>query len=314
MDWTDRIGRRIKLRDLHILQAVAQCGSMAKAARHLAISQPVISKVVADLERELGRPVLDRDRHGAEPTIYGASLLKHGLAVFDELRQSVEEIEYLADPTKGELRIATHDVIAAGFLPAVIKSLHRRNPHLIIQVKLSVVADTLHRELRDRNVDLILGRVSTLFKERDLQAEALFNETTVIVAGRRNRWTRRRKIELADLIHERWVFPGVGSVAERIAAEMFLSSGLEIPRRRAVYAPMPVAAALVANGPYLANLPGSLVHFGGNHLQLKVLPLKVPVPSSPVGIVTLKRRTINPVAQLFIDHAREVAKPLAKTK
>ena len=312
MDWSDRIGRRIKLRDLHILQAVAQQGSMAKAARHLAISQPVVSKVIADLEREIGRPLLDRDRHGAEPTVYGAALLKHGLAAFDELRQSVEEIEYLADPTNGELRIATHDVMAAGFLPAVIKSLHRRHPHLTIHVKLSVVADTLYRELRDRNVDLILGRNLTPFMEEDLKAEVLFNETTVIVAGKRNRWTRRRKIELADLIHEPWVFPAAGSVAERIAADMFRSSGLEMPRRGAVCAPMPVVAALVANGPYLANLPGSLVHFGGNHLQVKVLPIKVPVPPSPVGIITLKRRTINPVAQLFIEHAREVAKPLAK--
>ena len=84
-----------------------------------------------------------------------------------------------------------------------------------------------------------------------------------------------------------------------------------MPRRGVLFAPMPVVAALVGNGPYLANLPGSLVHFGGNHLQVKVLPVKVPVSPSPVGIITLKRRTINPVAQLFIDHAREVAKTLA---
>lgn len=182
-----RIGRRIKLRDLHILQAVAQQGSMAKAARLLAVSQPVISKVIADLERELGRPLLDRDRHGAEPTIYGAALLKHGLAVFDELKQSIEEIEYLADPTKGELRIGTHDVIAAGFLPAVVKSLHRSHPNLVIHVKLSVVADALLRELRDRNVDLVLGRNLTQVAAEDLKTESLFNETNVIVAGRNNR-------------------------------------------------------------------------------------------------------------------------------
>jgi DNA-binding transcriptional LysR family regulator len=197
-------------------------------------------------------------------------------------------------------------------LPAVIKSLHRRHPYLIIHVKLSVVAETLYRELRDRNVDLILGRNLTSFGEEDLKAEVLFNETTVIVAGRQNRWTRRRKVELADLIHEQWVFPAAGSVAERIAAEMFQLSGLEMPRRGAIFAPMPVVAALVGNGPYLANLPGSLVYFGGNNLQIKALPLKVPVSPSPVGIITLKRRTLNPVAQLFIEHAREVAKPLAK--
>ena len=74
---------------------------------------------------------------------------------------------------------------------------------------------------------------------------------------------------------------------------------------------MPMHAALVANGPYLTTLPASLVRFGGNQLQVKVLPVKVRVPPSPVGIITLKRRTMNPVAQLFIEHAREVAKPLA---
>jgi DNA-binding transcriptional LysR family regulator len=310
MKWSDRIGRRIRLRDLHVLQAVVQQGSMAKAARHLAISQPVISKVISDLEREVGRRLLDRDRHGAEPTIFGAALLKHGRAVFDELRQSVEEIEYLADPTMGQVRLATHDVIAAGFLPAVIKSIHRRHPHLTIHAKLSVVADTLYAELRDRNVDLILGRNLTPVDE-DLKADVLFDETTVIVAGRRSQWARRRKIELAELVHARWVFPAVGSVAERIMAELFRAAGLDMPHQGVVCAPMPVVPGLVANGPYIANLPGSLVHFGSEHLQLKVLPIKVPVPHSPVAIVTLKRRTLNPVAQLFIEHARVVAKSLS---
>jgi len=312
MDWSDRIGRRIKLRDVHILQAVAQQGSIAKAARHLAISQPLISKVIADLERELGRPLLDRDRHGAEPTIYGASLLKHGLAAFDDLKQGVKEIEYLADPTAGELRIATNTVIAAGFVPAIIKALHRRHSKVTIHVKLSVVVDTLYRELRDRNVDLIVERITSPFEEQDLKAEVLFNEGTVIVAGRRNKWTRRRTIALAELIDEPWVFPAEGSVAAVIAAEMFKSSGLKIPRRGAVCAPMPVAAALVANGPYLASLPESLVRFGDNYLQVKVLPVKLPVAPSPVGIITLKRRTTSPVTLLFLEHARELAKTLAK--
>jgi DNA-binding transcriptional LysR family regulator len=314
MDWSSRIGRRVRLRDLHILQSVAERGSMAKAARHLAISQPVISKVIADLEREFGRPLLDRDRHGAEPTIYGAALLKHGLAAFDELRQSVKEIEYLGDPTTGELHVATNTVIAAGFLPAVIRSLHRRHPALTIHVKLSVVLDSLYRELRDRNVDMILERIPTQFTEKDLNAELLFNESTVIVAGKRNRWARRGRIQLADLIHEPWVFPAEGSPAAAVVADMFRAAGLEVPRRGVVCAPMPVAAALVADGPYLANWPGSLVRFNENKLSIKVLDIKVRVSPSPVGLITLKRRTINPVAQLFVEHAREVAKRLAKKK
>src|SRR6476659_9424933 len=107
MEWSERIGRRIRLRDLHILLAVVQCKSMGKAAEHLAVSKPVVSKVIAALEKVLGVRLLERDRHGAEPTIYGAALLKRGVAAFDELREGVKDIELLADPAAGELRIGS---------------------------------------------------------------------------------------------------------------------------------------------------------------------------------------------------------------
>ena len=311
MDWSDRIGRRIKLRDLHILQAVAQHGSMAKAARHLAVSQPVVSKVIADLERELGRPLLDRDRHGAEPTVYGAALLKHGLAVFDELRQSVKEIEYLADPTTGELRIATQSVMVAGFLPAVIRSLHRRHPNLTIHVTLSVAVDTLYRELRERNVDLILGRICRrLWKKTSTQTSCS---------------TTRSSSSLDEGIDGR-------VVARSSLSNSFTSPGCSRPmeapphslqRRcsgRAVYrcrieepSALPCRCRRLGRKRSLSVDPTRVAGTLWRQPPLgKGLTFKVPVSSSPVGIVTLKRRTINPVAQLFIDHAREVAKSLAK--
>src|SRR5262245_31221204 len=115
MEWSERIGRRLKLRDLHILLTVAQCRSIAKAADHLAVSQPVVSKVIADLERTLGVRLVDRDRHGAEPTIYGEALLKRGIVAFEELRQGVKDIEFLVDPTAGLLRIAAAVPSDAGF-------------------------------------------------------------------------------------------------------------------------------------------------------------------------------------------------------
>jgi DNA-binding transcriptional LysR family regulator len=76
--------------------AMAECGSMGKAAKQLAISQPVVSKVIANLERMLGAQLFDRNSHGVEPTHYGIALLKHGIAVFDDLKTSVDEIKFLA--------------------------------------------------------------------------------------------------------------------------------------------------------------------------------------------------------------------------
>jgi DNA-binding transcriptional LysR family regulator len=101
MDWTERIGSRIKLRDLHILLAVAEWGSMAEAAKRLAISQPVVSKAIADLERSIGVRLFDRTARGVEPTVFGRALLNRGIAVFDELRQSVQDVRFLRDSTSG---------------------------------------------------------------------------------------------------------------------------------------------------------------------------------------------------------------------
>src|ERR1043165_4876433 len=103
-DWGDRIGRRVKLRDLHILLAVAKLGSMGKAAAELAVSQPAISKAIADVEHAVGLRLLERGPRGIEPTMYGRALLKCGTAVFDELRQGVKELEFLTDPGAGEIR------------------------------------------------------------------------------------------------------------------------------------------------------------------------------------------------------------------
>src|SRR5262245_55093087 len=112
MRWNDRIGRRIKLSDLHILLAVAQSGSMAKAASQLAVSHPVVSRSISELEHTLGVRLLERNRQGIELTEYGRAMLDRGHAVFDELRQGVKDIEFLSDPTAGELRIGTTPPLA----------------------------------------------------------------------------------------------------------------------------------------------------------------------------------------------------------
>jgi DNA-binding transcriptional LysR family regulator len=102
IDWESQIGRRLKLRDLHVFQTVVQRGSMAKAAQQLGVSQPAVSEVIANLEHGLGVRLVDRSARGIEPTIYGATLLKRSVVAFDELKQSIKDIEFLSDPTAGE--------------------------------------------------------------------------------------------------------------------------------------------------------------------------------------------------------------------
>jgi DNA-binding transcriptional LysR family regulator len=312
MDWISRIGRRLKFRDLHILMVVAQSGTMARAAHTLAVSQPVVSKSISDIEHALGVKILDRSRHGIELNLYGQSLLKHSASVFDELRQCVEEIEFLNDPTVGELRIGCTEAMAAGLLPVIIKRLHRRHPRLTFRVTQAGSAAALYRELRDRNVDLILGRIMLPISDEALSADVLFDDPLMLIVGSRNRWARRRKIELAELMHEPWILPPVGTAAETMVEQVFRRFGLKLPQESAVCVSVPMHDSLLTDGPYIAMRPASIVWFGMKRHSVKTLPVKLPALPGPVAVVTCKGRTISPVAQLFVQCAREVVKPLAR--
>src|SRR5262245_40829456 len=125
LGWETMIGRRMRLRDLHVLCEVVQRGSMAKAAGHLGITQSAVSQVIADLEHQLGVRLLDRSSRGVEATVYGDALLKHGKAAFDDLRQGIQQIEFLKDPGVGHVRIGAPESIVSGVLPIVIREFSR---------------------------------------------------------------------------------------------------------------------------------------------------------------------------------------------
>jgi DNA-binding transcriptional LysR family regulator len=202
MQWVDRVGRRLKLRDLHILLTVVQQGSMAKAAAELAISQPAVSKAIADMEHTLGLRLLDRGRSGIEPTAYGCALARRGLAVFDELKHGVEELAFLADPSAGELRIGSTESVAAGLLPAVIGRFSREHPRVHLDVAQAVISTLHYRELRERSIDLLLGRIPTPVAEDDLETDIVYDDQVVVVTGRQSKWARARRLKLADLAGE----------------------------------------------------------------------------------------------------------------
>jgi len=203
MEWNDLTARRLNTRELRIFLAVAHSRSMAKAANTVGTSQPAISKAIADMEYSLGVRLLDRSPQGVEPTQYGRALVKCGIAVFNELKQGINEIGFLADPTAGELRIGCPDALAAGMVQVVIDRMLRNHPRMTLHIETT----SLYRELRERNVELVINRMPGLVAEEDFDAEVLYEDSVVIVAGANSPWARRRKVQLADLVNESWVMP-----------------------------------------------------------------------------------------------------------
>ena len=312
MQWADRIGRRLKLQDMHVLLATVQWGSMAKAADRLGISQPVVSRSIASLEHALGVRLLDRSRNGVEPTMYGRALLAHGVAAFNELKQGVKAIEFLADPTAGELRIGSPEPTQAGLLSAIIDRLSTQYPRLAFHVIDGEPPNLQDRELRARTIDLMIGRLPGASSAQEIEVEVLLRERAFVVAGLQSRWTRRRKIELAELVNEPWCLPPPETFPGSLIAEAFQARRLDVPRTSVAALSIHMQNALLATGRFLTILPGTMLHFSAKRLGLKILPVDLPFKPWPVGIVTLKNRTLSPVVQLFIDCARKVASPLAK--
>ena len=304
MQWHERIGRRLKLRDLHILLAVLQHGSMAKAAVALAISQPAVSRAIADMEHTVGRRLLDRLPQGIEATAYGSALAKHGTAIFDELKQATEHLEFLADPTVGELQIGSSESIAAGALPAVINRFSQQHPQVCLTVAQAIFATAHYRELRERRIDLLVGRMFPSFEDDDLEFEVLFDDPLVVVSGSQSRWAGTRRLELADLAGEQWIHPPADSLPRLSIVDVFRATNVEIARAPLTTLSIHLTVQLIATGRFIAMLPHSILRFSGKYLPIKALPVKLPRQPRPVAIIRLKNRTVSPVAQAFIDCAK----------
>ena len=311
MQWTDRIGRRLKLRDLHILLAVAQAGSMSRAADRLAISHPVISKTIADLEHALGVRLLDRTAQGTEPTSYGRALLSCGTVVFDELRRGVQEIAFLSDPTVGDLRIGSAAPYIEGLVPAVIDRLADRYPKIKFQIK-DTDAVTLCGMLRERKLDLVVGRVPSSVFSEDLISEFLFDDRIRVVAGLKSPWSRRRQIKLAELSDEPWLMPEADNIATALISEGFRAVGVTPPTPRVVSNSVTLRTRLVETGRFIAALPESTLRFGAERMRIKILPVRLRAEGPPAVAIFLKNRTPNPIARLFVDELRAFSNPLMK--
>jgi DNA-binding transcriptional LysR family regulator len=311
INWEVQIGRRLRLRDLHAFLMVVQRGSMAKAAEQLRVSQPAISKVVADLEHALGVRLLDRGRRGVEPTLYGRALVKRAMIAFDELKQGVRDIAFLADPAAGDLTIGCADSIAATILRPIMDRFSERYPSVVVRVETIPSPAINDAGLHERKYDLVLGRrpMQLVKLPDDLNVEVLFDDRLVVTAGRHTRWARRRKLDLADLADQPWLLPPKErSWTYGFVADAFRARGLDMPKVGLMTFSLPLVMHMLTTGSFITVLPRTVTSLHAGCELLKVLPVELPPCPWPVEIVTLKNRTLSPVADRFIDCAREFAR------
>jgi len=314
VQWEQQIGRRLRLRDLFVFFTVVEYGSMAKAAAKLGVSTPSISELIAALEHALGVRLLDRTPKGVVTTAYGEALLARGRAAFDELRQGIRDIEFIADPHAGELRIGCPESLAAGFLVPVLARFSKDHPRVRFQVVPVHQPTVEFPELQERKIDLVFARLAKDPVQgrltEELNAEVLFNDRYALVVGSESRWARRRRVELADLVDEPWIMTPLDALGDSFVVKAFRTRGLKLPSLVITTFSIHLRNNLVGSGEFITALPGSVLRLYRKRHSLKELPIELSV-QSPVAVVTLRNRTLGPTVQLFIRCAREVAQSFA---
>ena len=310
MTWDEKIGRRLKFKDLQMLMAVAETGGIGKAASRLNYSQPAISKAIAGLEHAFGKRLLERGRKGIEFTPYGDALVKCGAAVLDDLRKGFADIEFLSDPTGGTVRVGCTELLSAGFVTSVVDQLARRHPRIEFRIEVNH-PNAIYEDLHARKLDFAIVQVIAPINHEHLQIETLYDDPLVIVSRAGHPVAKKRRITLADLADEHWVLPPGESFANSVLANAFRAQGLKPPKIAATTLSGYCRIFLAANGHFLTLIPAVTLHVRMKRMSLKVLPIKLRGNSRPIAVVTLKNRALSPVAQLFIEHARARAKTMA---
>lgn len=314
VQWEQQIGRRLRLRDLFVFFTVVEYGSMAKAGAKLGVSTPSISEGIAALEHALGVRLLDRSPKGVVTTPYGDALLARGRVAFDELRQGIRDIEFIADPSAGELRIGCPESIAAGFLISVLDRFSRDHPRVRFHVVPVYQPTVEFPELHERKIDLVFARLANDPVQGrltdELNAEILFNDQYSLVVGEKSKWAGRRNVELADLVDEPWIMTPLDALGDSFVAGVFRMRGLRVPSLVITTFSIHLRNNLVGSGKFITALPGSVLRIYRKRHSLKELPVDLSV-HPPVAAVTLRNRTLGPTVELFIQCARDVAKSLA---
>ena len=201
---------------------------MAKAAEELAVSRPVISRAIADLERVLGVPLFDRLSSGISPTRYGRELMTRGFAVFDELRQSMQAINRLKDPRFGELRFATGEALAGGVVAAAVERVSKRISVLSSSME-PVTRATLLPYLRERRGELVITRLASDELEPDIAAEPLYKERMLVVAARDSVWSRKRRLSWSELLDAPWILSPIEVAHDSPFIEALRDRGASLP-------------------------------------------------------------------------------------
>jgi len=304
--------RRFKLRQLQLLVAIGEHANLHRAAEAVHISQPAASKLLAQVEEAVGTSLFERLPRGLRPTAAGDALLRRAGNIVAELSAAGEELAAIASGRGGRVRLGSIVGAVPGLISATAVSLHRASDPIALSLVLGT-SGTLLAALRERRLDLVVGRIPVTSERHDLSFEFLVDERQVVVCRADHPIATRaadlalRNLELRRLMDGPWVVHPPGSVLHARFEDMLRRAGLPSPVQAIETDSVDITINLLLAGDFLAVLPRNTVAPWIERGFLAVLPVELSLDLGAVGIITLIDRPLSRAAERVVEGLRRHA-------
>lgn len=310
----DRVLRsNLKLRHLQLLVALDEFRHLGRAAEFLSVTQPAISKMLAEIERMFELQLFLRSARGTEPTAYGETAVRFARAVLADYQRTREELAAVASGAAGRVNVGAMVVATPELLVHAVRGLKARSELTTVMVEEGDLTRLLPR-LRVGELDLIVGRLEPGYASPDLETEALYSEPMRIVVHRAHPLARRRtKPSWAELARLPWVMPPPWASSRVKLNQQFYRHKLVPP------ANVVETASFLATLSFMRDIPavGFVADAVAQQFEtegIRILAVPVPIELPSVGIITLRGRRRSPAASQMIDCLRLSADALRRVK
>ncbi|HEY2019978.1 pca operon transcription factor PcaQ [Paraburkholderia sp.] len=298
---------RVKFRHLQCFLAVAQFGSVQRAAGSLSITQPAVSKTVAELEAILGVKLFERGRHGAAPTREGQLFMPHASACVSALRQGVDLLARAEGAAAATLEIGVLPTVAAVLVPPVLRQFAAQWPRVIVRLATGANPDLLER-LKAGTIEFAIGRLADPERMVGLSFEQLFTEPLIAVVRAGHPLAQGPGLPATSLEQFPIVLPPFGTLIRQSAESLLSAWG--VPPLSAFVEVLSVSTgrALALENGAVWFVPRSAVEYELAHGMLVRLPLPAAGTREPVGLIRRSDTQPSAVGRAFIEAVREVSR------
>ena len=305
--FANRVISRLKLRQLQLLVGVGQFRSILHAARQLNISQPAATKLIKDLEADLGVVLFDRSNRGVVPTPFGTALIRQGQLILSQITRAADEIGELRDGFSGRIAVGTLLAASASLLPRAVSMLTNERPGLMVHIH-EGTNDHLMPMLRAGDLDFVMGRLSEQRYRADLIQEPLFDERVICVARPGHPLSGSAQVAQQQVLDFGWILPPGETTLRRQIDLMLLETGLGGPRRTVQSVSYLFNRGLLVVSDTVALVPEHAVETDLANGTLVELGWQVPLAAGTVGVSRRRDGELSPAAEAFLGFVRQVAR------